>query len=201
MQMGGANGEANFFGDRPRSNVNNFDHPLLNEAPATDTRLDTPTRNQRNARGPEYEAWANNIEQMLGPGGVDTLQELLGAHGLSHLAGPDQLRVGIAPGPDGTLAMVIDPTPAIQQAQAQAQGIVQGGALRGHGHHHHHHHRSSTTAHGSTSTRSVTRQLTDRLASATEFYPKSTISRWSDECRVVQGEWDVHGALMFLLLG
>lgn len=182
MQMGGAGNPENSWGERPRvASAGATLHPLLVDTPASDQRLDAPSRRQRGGRGPEYDAWVNNIEQILGPGGVDTLQELLGAHGLAHLSGPDQLRVGIAPGPDGTLAMVIDPSPALA---AQAAGAQNAGHARGH-----HHHRPVPTANASTSTRSTSRQLGDRVTAACGFVPLPTVQRWQEESRMMtQGE-------------
>ncbi|KAM0790628.1 hypothetical protein ACM66B_004490 [Microbotryomycetes sp. NB124-2] len=181
MLLGGMGGEADPLGRAVRSSAPPA-HPLLTEPPV-ETPTTAPSRRQRGGRGPEYEAWANNIEQVLGPGGVDTLQELLGAHGLSHLSGPEQLRVGIAPGPDGTLTMVIDPTPAMQHGH---------GGAHGHAHAHAHGHAATRHQHRSTSSttqapRSVHRQLCDRLNAVGELVPKSTLIRWQEESKIIQG--------------
>ncbi|SCV71562.1 BQ2448_3150 [Microbotryum intermedium] len=162
-------------------------HPLLVETPSNESGADSiASRRDRGAgaRGtPEYEAWANNIERMLGPGGVDTLHQLLGQHGLAHLSGPDQLRVGIAPGPDGGLAMVIDPTPFPHTQGGEAQGATRP-------------HRSNTTPTGaSPSSRSVARQLVERLGATSEFYPVQTTQRWHDEGKLIQGAFGIESAL------
>ncbi|KAK4052443.1 E3 ubiquitin-protein ligase tom1 [Microbotryomycetes sp. JL201] len=177
MLLGGMGGDADPLGRAARSSAPPA-HPLLTEPPV-ETPTTAPSRRGRGGRGPEYEAWANNIEQVLGPGGVDTLQELLGAHGLSHLSGPEQLRVGIAPGPDGTLTMVIDPTPAMQHGH---------GGGHGHGHSHgvtRHAHRSTASA--AQQPRSVHRQLSDRLNAVSDMTPKSTLIRWQEESKIIQG--------------
>ncbi|SGY62078.1 BQ5605_C007g04651 [Microbotryum silenes-dioicae] len=154
-------------------------HPLLVETPASDGGADSMVSRRNRGAGargtPEYEAWANNIERMLGPGGVDTLHQLLGQHGLAHLSGPDQLRVGIAPGPDGGLAMVIDPTPLPHAQGGEAQSAART-------------YRSSTTTAGvPPSSRSVARQLAERLGATSEFFPVQTAQRWNDESKIIQG--------------
>ncbi|GAA5969495.1 hypothetical protein JCM11641_008133 [Rhodosporidiobolus odoratus] len=163
--------------DRPRNTNTAAPHPLLVEAPSSEARPEAAPRRQRGANAtsrdsPAYQEWVRSVEQMLGPGGVNTLQEVLGSHGLSHLSGPDQLRIQLAPGPDGGMAVVIDPSPGLRAAQAQAS---QDSA---------HRHTSSSNPN---SARSVARQLSERLNAASAFLPMQTNQRWQEEGRILQG--------------
>ncbi|GAA6015032.1 hypothetical protein JCM10207_008710 [Rhodosporidiobolus poonsookiae] len=162
--------------DRPRNANTAAAHPLLVEGSA-EARVETAARRPRgnNATSrdsPAYQEWVRSVEQMLGPGGVNTLQEVLGSHGLAHLHGPDQLRIQLAPGPDGGMAVVIDPSPGIRAAQAQP---------------HDHAHRHSSHSTGAPSARSVARQLSDRINAASAFLPVQTNQRWQEEGRILQG--------------
>ena len=83
----------------PAAATHTATHPFLVDTPATESRQETPARRQRGGatRGtPEYDAWAQSIEEMIGTGAVEALQELLGSHGLGHLSGPDQIQIGRA---------------------------------------------------------------------------------------------------------
>ncbi|BGP42101.1 E3 ubiquitin-protein ligase tom1 [Rhodotorula kratochvilovae] len=169
-------GDAGMF-DRPRNTSTAAPHPLLVEGPQQDARAETASRRPRgnNATSrdsPAYQEWVRSVEQMLGPGGVNTLQEVLGSHGLAHLSGPDQLRIQLAPGPDGGMAVVIDPTPGLRAAQQQQHA---------HTHHESRHGASQPTA------RSVARQLSDRINAASVFLPVQTNQRWQEEGRILQG--------------
>ncbi|GAA5889291.1 hypothetical protein JCM6882_000697 [Rhodosporidiobolus microsporus] len=160
--------------DRPRSTNTAAAHPLLVEAPSNEARVESAARRPRGANAtsrdsPAYQEWVRSVEQMLGPGGVNTLQEVLGSHGLAHLSGPDQLRIQLAPGPDGGMAVVIDPSPGIRAAQAQA---AQEPA----------HRHTASSSH-----RSAARQLSDRLNAASAFLPVQTNQRWQEEGRILQG--------------
>ncbi|GAA6031536.1 hypothetical protein JCM8097_006506 [Rhodosporidiobolus ruineniae] len=161
--------------DRPRNTNTAAAHPLLVEGPSGESRVDSAARRPRghNATSrdsPAYQEWVRSVEQMLGPGGVNTLQEVLGSHGLAHLTGPEQLRIQLAPGPDGGMAVVIDPSPGLRAAQAQA---VQEPSA--------HRHRSASTS------RSAARQLSDRINAASAFLPVQTNQRWQEEGRILQG--------------
>lgn len=158
------------------------DHPLLTEAAAAESRADGPPRRPRgnNATSREsaaYQEWVRSVEAMLGPGGVNTLQEVLGAQGLGHLSGPDQLRIQLAPGPNGGMAVVIDPSPGLRAGHA------------GHaGHAAHHEHRASPAATSAPQTaRSIARQLSDRINAASAFLPMQTSQRWHEEREILQG--------------
>lgn len=168
--------DANMYGmggQRPEV-TNAAVHPLLVDSPATDARQELASGAARGfqSRTSEYDAWVQSIERMLGPGAGDALQELLNQHGISHLADPNQIRVGLAPGPDGGLAMVIDPSAAIQ-AQTSGQGA-------------HHHRRVNPPAHTHSAPR-ASRQLTDRINSIVALRPAPTTQRWAEENRVSQG--------------
>ncbi|GAA6048825.1 hypothetical protein JCM3770_003640 [Rhodotorula araucariae] len=172
-------GDAGMF-DRPRNTSTAAPHPLLVEGPQPDARTESASRRPRgnNATSrdsPAYQEWVRSVEQMLGPGGVNTLQEVLGSHGLAHLSGPDQLRIQLAPGPDGGMAVVIDPTPGLRAAQQQQQQLV------------HAHHDSSRHGAGQPTARSVARQLSDRINAASAFLPVQTNQRWQEEGRILQG--------------
>ncbi|GAA6003447.1 E3 ubiquitin-protein ligase TOM1 [Rhodotorula paludigena] len=169
-------GDAGMF-DRPRHTNTAAPHPLLVEGPSPEAQAAAAARRPRgnNATSrdsPAYQEWVRSIEQMLGPGGVNTLQEVLGSHGLSHLSGPDQLRIQLAPGPDGGMAVVIDPTPGIRATQQQAAHAL--------------HHGPEPTR-TSSSSRSVARQLSDRINAASAFLPVQTNQRWQEEGRILQG--------------
>ncbi|GAA6006127.1 hypothetical protein JCM11491_002040 [Sporobolomyces phaffii] len=162
--------------DRPRQTTHAASHPLLVEAPATES---ASAANSRRSRGgatsrdsPAYQEWVRSIEAMLGPNGLNTLQDVLGSHGLSHLSGPDQLRVQLAPGPNGGMAVVIDPSPALRNG-AQAMAPEETPAARQTG--------------GGTSARSAARQISDRINAASAFLPVQTNQRWQEEGRVLQG--------------
>ncbi|GAA5942817.1 hypothetical protein JCM10213_002959 [Rhodosporidiobolus nylandii] len=166
-------GDAGLF-DRPRNVNTAAPHPLLVEA-SNEARVESAARRPRGTNAtsrdsPAYQEWVRSVEQMLGPGGVNTLQEVLGSHGLSHLSGPDQVRIQLAPGPDGGMAVVIDPSPGLRAAQAQAT--------------HESSHRHSSNPQ---SARSAARQLSDRINAASAFLPVQTSQRWSEEGRILQG--------------
>jgi len=170
-------GDAGMF-DRPRTTSTAAPHPLLVEGPPPDARLETAARRPRgnNATSrdsPAYQEWVRSVEQMLGPGGVNTLQEVLGSHGLAHLSGPDQLRIQLQPGPDGGMAVVIDPTPGLRAAAAQQPQP--------------HAHESTRHGTGAPTSRSVARQLSDRINAASAFLPVQTNQRWQEEGRILQG--------------
>ncbi|GAA5851451.1 hypothetical protein JCM3766R1_000331 [Sporobolomyces carnicolor] len=161
--------------DRPRQTTHAASHPLLVEAPAAESSAAASARRSRGGAtsrdSPAYQEWVRSIEAMLGPNGLNTLQDVLGSHGLSHLSGPDQLRVQLAPGPNGGMAVVIDPTPALRNgAQPMAP-------------------EESTSARqsGGTSSRSAARQISDRINAASAFLPVQTNQRWQEEGRVLQG--------------
>lgn len=157
----------------PAAATHTATHPFLVDTPATESRQETPARRQRGGatRGtPEYDAWAQSIEEMIGTGAVEALQELLGSHGLGHLSGPDQIRVQVAQGPDGGQVMVIDPSPAAAAAQSHAAAQrthVRGGEA--------------------VPPPRTTRQLTDRINSTAEFLPITTVQRWQEEARITAG--------------
>ncbi|GAA5975362.1 hypothetical protein JCM5350_006450 [Sporobolomyces pararoseus] len=159
--------------DRPRQTTHAASHPLLVEAPAAES---TAAANSRRSRGgatsrdsPAYQEWVRSIEAMLGPNGLNTLQDVLGSHGLSHLNGPDQLRVQLAPGPNGGMAVVIDPSPALRNGGAQAMAPEESQSAR------------------QSSSRSAARQISDRINAASAFLPVQTNQRWQEEGRVLQG--------------
>ncbi|GAA5823738.1 hypothetical protein JCM11251_003273 [Rhodosporidiobolus azoricus] len=159
--------------DRPRNTNTAAAHPLLVEGPSAEARVESAARRPRgpgatSRDSPAYQEWVRSVEQMLGPGGVNTLQEVLGSHGLAHLSGPDQLRIQLAPGPDGGMAVVIDPSPGLRAAQQAAHEPA---------------HRHTT----SSSHRSVARQLSDRLNAASAFLPVQTSQRWQEEGKILQG--------------
>ncbi|GAA5906785.1 E3 ubiquitin-protein ligase TOM1 [Sporobolomyces salmoneus] len=161
--------------DRPRQTTHAATHPLLVEAPATES---AAAANSRRSRGgatsrdsPAYQEWVRSIEAMLGPNGLNTLQDVLGSHGLSHLSGPDQLRVQLAPGPNGGMAVVIDPSPALRNG---TQGIVPEEP-------------QPARASAGTSSRSAARQISDRINAASAFLPVQTNQRWQEEGRILQG--------------
>ncbi|GAA5961735.1 hypothetical protein JCM21900_000844 [Sporobolomyces salmonicolor] len=169
-------GDAGMF-DRPRTSSHTAAHPLLVEGPAAEGPASPTSRRSRGGAAtsrdsPAYQEWVRSIEQMLGPGGVNTLQEVLGSHGLAHLTGPDQLRIQLAPGPNGGMAVVIDPSPALRAAQQAPQDGSS--------------HRHGAAAAGSSS-RSVARQLSDRINAASAFLPVQTNQRWQEEGRILQG--------------
>ncbi|KPV73687.1 uncharacterized protein RHOBADRAFT_16819 [Rhodotorula graminis WP1] len=152
-------GDAGMF-DRPRNTSTAAPHPLLVEGPPPDARLETAARRPRgnNATSrdsPAYQEWVRSVEQMLGPGGVNTLQEL-------------------QPGPDGGMAVVIDPTPGLRAAAQQPPP---------------HAHHDSSARHGASAptSRSVARQLSDRINAASAFLPVQTNQRWQEEGRILQG--------------
>ena len=155
------------------------DHPLLTESAAADSRADAPARRPRgngatSRESAAYQEWVRSVETMLGPGGVDTLQEVLGAQGLGHLSGPDQLRIQLAPGPNGGMAVVIDPSPGLRAGHVA--------------HHAHHEHRGPVSgAPAQQSARSVARQLSDRINAASAFLPMQTSQRWHEEREIFQG--------------
>jgi E3 ubiquitin-protein ligase HUWE1 len=167
--------------------MNTATHPLLLDSPSSDSRQgDSSLLRRRQSianaarQTPEYTAWAQSIEQVIGTGAVEALQELLSSHGLAHLSGPDQIRLQVAPGPNGGIAMVIDSSPAALEAaqatgqaqQAQAQALPrQAGQGRGT---------------GPVSAPRVVRHLTDRINSTTEFLPVTSAQRWQEESRVTQ---------------
>ena len=160
--------------DRPRQTTHAASHPLLVEAPAAES---TAAANSRRSRGgatsrdsPAYQEWVRSIEAMLGPNGLNTLQDVLGSHGLSHLNGPDQLRVQLAPGPNGGMAVVIDPSPALRNGGAQAMAPEESQSAR------------------QSSSRSAARQISDRINAASAFLPVQTNQRWQEEGRVLQGK-------------
>ncbi|GAA6062543.1 hypothetical protein JCM10212_004309 [Sporobolomyces blumeae] len=165
--------------DRPRQTNHTAPHPLLVEGAAANEASTANT--SRRSRGgatsrdsPAYQEWVRSIEQMLGPNGVNTLQEVLGSHGLSHLNGPDQLRIQLAPGPNGGMAVVIDPSPALRNG---AQPTAPGESTS---------HRHSSSSGGSGS-RSTARQISDRINAASAFLPVQTNQRWQEEGRILQG--------------
>ncbi|KAK4704493.1 hypothetical protein P7C70_g1715, partial [Phenoliferia sp. Uapishka_3] len=174
MMLGG---DPSIFG-RPRSSGlpsgsgHGPAHPLLTDAPANDSQQNAPSRRQRrgpNQETPEYSAWVQSIEQMVGAGAVEALQDLLGRNGLGHLSGPDQIRLQVAPGPDGGLALVIDPNPNGVAAQAVTAAAVGG-----------RHHRIAPHSHRRTSSSS------DRY-STQSLIPTVTPARWGEEARVATG--------------
>jgi E3 ubiquitin-protein ligase HUWE1 len=160
--------------DRPRQTTHAASHPLLVEAPNAES---TGGANSRRSRGgatsrdsPAYQEWVRSIEAMLGPNGLNTLQDVLGSHGLSHLSGPDQLRVQLAPGPNGGMAVVIDPSPALRNG-AQPMAPEE----------------SQARPSGGSTSRSNARQISDRINAASAFLPVQTNQRWQEEGRVLQG--------------
>ncbi|GAA5939453.1 E3 ubiquitin-protein ligase TOM1 [Sporobolomyces koalae] len=163
--------------DRPRQTTHAAAHPLLVENPAAESAAAASSRRSRGGAtsrdSPAYQEWVRSIEAMLGPNGLNTLQDVLGSHGLSHLSGPDQIRVQLAPGPNGGMAVVIDPSPALRNGAAaaapeEAQPV-----------------RSSTG--GASSSRSAARQISDRINAASAFLPVQTNQRWQEEGRILQG--------------
>lgn len=157
----------------PATAAHTATHPLLVDTPTTESRQETPARRQRGGatRGtPEYDAWAQSIEEMIGAGAVEALQELLGSHGLGHLSGPDQIRVQVAQGPDGGQVMVIDPSPAAAAAQAHAAAQ-----------------RTQVRGGEAVPAPRTARQLTDRINSTAEFLPITTVQRWQEEARITAG--------------
>lgn len=168
MELGGAG-----MFDRPRNLNTAPAHPLLVEG-QSEARVEAAARRSRGANAtardsPAYQEWVRSVEAMLGPNGVNTLQEVLAGHGLSHLNGPDQLRIQLAPGPDGGMAVVIDPSPGLRAAQQAAV------ATETPGHRHH------------VPSRSTARQLSDRINAASAFLPVQTSQRWAEEGRILQG--------------
>lgn len=145
-------------------------HPLLVDSSSSDNQLNSASSRRRRAPGQgtaEYNAWAQHIEQLLGPGSVEALQDLLGSYGLEHLAGPDQLRLQIGPGPDGRLAMLIDRNP---QAPPVAGGAPTSRA------------RTSTQPNVPRSSRHASERIT-----MSQFLPVTTSQRWQEESRVEAG--------------
>lgn len=150
-------------------------HPLLMEAVGNEARSETPRRQRggQNRAGHDYEAWVQSIENMIGPGAGAALQELLNQHGISQLADPAQIRVGLAPGPDGVLAMVIDPSGAINAAQASGGGGAPG-------------FRRTVAPVSSPAAPRPSRVLSDRINSTADYLPVPTVQRWQEESRLSQ---------------
>lgn len=169
--------DANMYGAQGRDNgpPPTAVHPLLMEAVSNETRSETPRRQRggQSRAGHDYEAWVQSIENMIGPGAGAALQELLNQHGISQLADPAQIRVGLAPGPDGVLAMVIDPSAAINAAQG-------GGGVGGPGF------RRTAAPIPSPSAPRPSRVLSDRINSTSDYLPLPTVQRWQEESRLSQ---------------
>ena len=138
-------------------------HPLLVDTPTPGS--DSAARRQRGdgSRGtPEYNAWVHSIEQMLGGGAIEQLQQLLSAHGMARIDSPNQIRIQPNTGPEGGLAVVLDPPPQPLAAGARAPPRIPVVAP------------AARTA----------RQLTERINSTTDFLPVTTVQRWQDEIRI-----------------
>lgn len=144
-------------------------HPLLVDAPSSDSQQNAPSRRQQRGASQQesaaYNEWVQNIEQMVGAGAVEALQDLLGRNGLGHLSGPDQISLQIAPGPEGGLALMINPS-----------GGAAAGAPGGIGRHQH---RLSTTPRSG-------RREPDRFATDA-LVPVMTVPRWVEEARDATG--------------
>lgn len=144
-------------------------HPLLMDTPSGGTGTDAPSRRQRGdgSRGtPEYNAWVQSIEQMLGGGAIEQLQQLLSAHGMARIDSPNQIRIQPNTGPEGGLAVVLDPAP--QPLAAPRPGA--GGRAQA----------------GQAAPR-ASRHPTERAAATGDFYPVTTVQRWQEEGRICQG--------------
>ncbi|BGP26526.1 E3 ubiquitin-protein ligase HUWE1 [Rhodotorula toruloides] len=162
--------------DRPRNQNTAAPHPLLAESSAAEAALESAARRPRGnhpARrdSPAYREWVRSVEAMLGPGGVNTLEDLLGSQGLSHLHGPDQVSIQLQPTAEGGMAVVIQPTPGARAQHA----------------HQHDAHRHAASSAAQPSSRSVARQLSDRINAASAFLPLQTNQRWYEESRILQG--------------
>ena len=140
-------------------------HPLLVDTPTPGSASDSAARRQRGdgSRGtPEYNAWVHSIEQMLGGGAIEQLQQLLSAHGMARIESPNQIRIQPNTGPEGGLAVVLDPPPQQLAAGARVPARIPVVAP------------AARTA----------RQITERINSTTDFLPVTTVQRWSDEIRI-----------------
>ena len=178
-------GNGDVFFDRPAQRnpqAQTAQHPLLVESAANESsQLGPGARRPRvspsGARNTaEYEQWANSVEQMIGPGAVEALQQLLDNNGMPRITGPDQVRLSIARGPDGGLSMMVDPTSLRGEVQTAPRGGVDPiNALL-----------DARRARPAQSARSVAKQLTDRLNASQEFMPQPTLVRWGEEGRVLQ---------------
>ncbi|EMS22762.1 E3 ubiquitin-protein ligase HUWE1 [Rhodotorula toruloides NP11] len=163
--------------DRPRNQNTAAPHPLLAESSSAEAAAEPAARRPRGHQGasrdsPAYREWVRSVEAMLGPGGVNTLEEILGTQGLSHLHGPEQVSVQLQPTAEGGMAVVIQPNPGAR------------GAQHAHGHDAHRH---AGTSASQPSSRSVARQLSDRINAASAFLPLQTNQRWYEESRILQG--------------
>ena len=173
-------GRARTSGLAPASAGNAPAHPLLTDSPSHDSQLGTSSgrRHRRGAAAnetPEYAAWVQSIESMVGAGAVEALQDLLGRNGLGHLSGPDQIRLQLAPGPDGGLALVIEPNLAGGAGPGGAAQAVAAAAAGGR------HHRIAPHTHTHSARRSSDRYSTQSLI------PIVTPARWGEEVRVATG--------------
>ena len=182
---GGDSGANVFFDNRaaPRGpQAQTASHPLLVESSTNET-AQAASGSRRQRVGPagarntaEYQQWAESVEQMIGPGAVEALQQLLDNNGMPPITGPDQVRLSITRGPDGGLSMMVDPTSLRGEVQTAPRGgaVDPINALL------------DSRRRPSPSARSVAKQLTDRLNASQEFMPQPTLVRWGEEGRVLQ---------------
>jgi E3 ubiquitin-protein ligase HUWE1 len=170
------------LGGRANAGAVAASHPLLVDAPSPAVDRDSAGRRQRGAGGarttPAYDTWVATIEQMIGGGAIEQLQRLLGQAGMPRIESPDQLRLQRNPGPEGGLAVVLDPL-AVPQAARRIDVINNLPAPV---------ESEPVSADPASTARAASRHLADRINSASQLLlPVTTLTRWQEESRITQG--------------
>lgn len=161
---------------RPRgSGAPTASHPLLVDSSVASERERRRSGFASSAGGanrttPTYDAWVETIEQLIGGGAIEQLQRLLGQAGMPRIESPDQLRLQRNPGPEGGLAVVLDPLAVPAPARRSNNAPV-----------------DPPAATDATSAPRVARQLAERINSTSQFLPVTTVLRWQEESRISQG--------------
>lgn len=142
---------------------------MLVDRPVTESRPES-SRARRSRRGGASEL-IRSIEDLIGAGAVEAVQDLLGSHGLPN-AGVDSVRLQIAPDPQtGGLAVVVDPS-TLRQAGRHAS--TSNGDNR------------SSSRNKESSPQAIRNKLFGRLDAANSFGLLSTAQRCHEEVKLVQ---------------